>query len=70
MFVRLLLLPPALLLGLGSLAAEDLQPTNFEKVRLTEEYYAEGASVGDFNQDGKTDIVCGNKKGTFLFLAK
>ncbi|MEW4562566.1 VCBS repeat-containing protein [Bremerella sp. JC770] len=59
MFARLLLLSPALLLGLGSLSAEDLQSTNFEKIRLTEEYYAEGASVGDFNQDGKTDIVCG-----------
>lgn len=31
----------------------------FDKVQLTREYFAEGASFGDFNHDGKTDIVCG-----------
>ena len=31
----------------------------FRRVRLTEEYFAEGASFGDFNKDGRTDVVCG-----------
>lgn len=31
----------------------------FKKVQLTEGYFAEGASIGDFNNDGKMDIVCG-----------
>lgn len=56
----LLVCPP--LLGLlihGPLHAEKPAKVAFEKVRLTEEYFAEGASVGDFNQDGKPDIVCG-----------
>lgn len=59
MFSRLLLLSPALLFCVGSLVAEDHQQPNFEKTRLTEEYFAEGASVGDFNKDGKPDLVCG-----------
>ncbi len=40
-------------------AAENKKLRSFRKVRLTKEYFAEGASVGDFNRDGKTDIVCG-----------
>ena len=39
--------------------AEEFTLHEFEKIRLTREYYAEGASVGDFNGDGKKDIVCG-----------
>lgn len=27
-------------------------------------------TLSDVNQDGQTDIVAGNKKGTFVFLAK
>lgn len=40
------------------LAAEPA-PVEFERVQLTEEYFAEGASFGDFNHDGAADIVCG-----------
>lgn len=36
--------------------AEDVA---YDKLQLTEEYFAEGASIGDFNKDGKVDIVCG-----------
>ncbi|MBA2115984.1 FG-GAP repeat domain-containing protein [Bremerella alba] len=59
MLSRLLLLSPALLLCVGSLSAEDANQPNFSKTRLTQEYFAEGACVGDFNKDDQTDIVCG-----------
>lgn len=39
--------------------AQQAPPIRFQKVQLTKEYYAEGASYGDFNKDGKLDIVCG-----------
>lgn len=31
----------------------------FQKLRLSDQFYAEGASYGDFNQDGKLDVVTG-----------
>ena len=38
--------------------AKDLAHT-FKKVRLTDQFWAEGADFGDFNHDGKMDIVSG-----------
>ncbi|MBX3436308.1 MAG: VCBS repeat-containing protein [Planctomycetaceae bacterium] len=35
------------------------EPGAFEKVVVSEKYYAEGAGIGDFNHDGVMDIVCG-----------
>ena len=32
---------------------------HFKKLRLSDEFYAEGAYFGDFNRDGKLDIVAG-----------
>src|SRR2546427_10966589 len=32
---------------------------SFKKVRLTDQFWAEGANFGDFNRDGKMDIVSG-----------
>lgn len=32
---------------------------DFQKLRLSELFYAEGASFGDFNKDGKMDVVAG-----------
>ncbi len=32
---------------------------SFQKVRLSDQFYAEGAYYGDFNRDGKLDIVAG-----------
>lgn len=32
---------------------------NFRKLRLSDQFYAEGAYYGDFNRDGKLDIVAG-----------
>ena len=34
-------------------------PTTFTKLRLTANYYAEGANAGDFNNDGVMDVVAG-----------
>src|SRR5206468_612779 len=31
----------------------------FKKVQLTEKFWAEGANIGDFNHDGKPDLVSG-----------
>jgi len=31
----------------------------WKKVKLTDQFYAEGASFGDFDKDGKTDVVIG-----------
>lgn len=41
------------------LAAQDFQIHKFERQQLTDEYYSEGASFGDINQDGKPDVVHG-----------
>ena len=36
------------------------QPTIlFRKVQVTKEYFAEGCGFGDFNKDGKRDLVVG-----------
>jgi hypothetical protein len=38
--------------------AKDLIHT-FKKIRLTDQFWAEGAHYGDFNRDGKMDVVSG-----------
>ena len=54
-----------LILGVVSMAAparsvaDNYVLHEFRKVRLTKEYYAEGAGAGDFNHDGHMDVVCG-----------
>ena len=32
---------------------------SFQKLKLSDQFYAEGASFGDFNKDGKMDVVAG-----------
>ena len=32
---------------------------SFKKVRATDQFWAEGADIGDFNHDGKVDVVSG-----------
>jgi hypothetical protein len=51
----------AMLISLFSLAvASGAEPTiSFEKVQLSKQFFGEGANVGDFNRDGKMDIVSG-----------
>ena len=53
---------PALLF-LGALclanAAQAALPVRFEKIVLTDQYLCDGINAGDFNRDGKPDIVAG-----------
>ena len=42
-----------------SLAADDYVLHSFKKLRLTDQFWSEGANVGDFNRDGKLDVVSG-----------
>src|SRR5438105_2615009 len=46
-----------ILTGPAAFAAE--QALHFKKIQLTDQFWAEGADVGDFNHDGKTDVVSG-----------
>lgn len=53
-----------LLIGFGlgwAIAANAAEKTlhTFRKIRLTPEFWAEGAHVGDFNRDGKLDVAYG-----------
>ena len=40
-------------------AAEDYSLHQFKKIQLTDQFWSEGANFGDFNHDGKLDIVSG-----------
>lgn len=42
----------------GETAGSNGSPT-FRKIQLTDKFYAEGSSFGDFNRDGKKDVVVG-----------
>ena len=42
-----------------SLCAGDPAAPTFHKIQLTPEFWAEGASAGDFNHDGKLDVAYG-----------
>lgn len=49
----------ALLAGGGWAGAEDYVVHSFRKQTLTTNFVAEGAHYGDFNKDGKMDVVAG-----------
>src|SRR5437868_3690341 len=40
-------------------AAKSYSLHSFKKVQLTDQFWSEGANFGDFNHDGKMDIVSG-----------
>src|SRR5437762_11443835 len=40
-------------------SSADYRVHTFKKIRLTEQFWSEGASYGDFNHDGKMDVVSG-----------
>ena len=39
--------------------AEDYTLHTFKKLQLSDQFWSEGASAGDFNHDGKMDVVSG-----------
>ena len=56
--IRILL--TAILLCAPSLFASTTELLHsFKKVRVTDQFWAEGAAIGDFNHDGKMDVVSG-----------
>src|SRR3954447_1744596 len=40
-------------------SAEKYTLHSFKKIQLSDQFYSEGANFGDFNHDGKMDIVAG-----------
>ncbi|MBI5772441.1 MAG: VCBS repeat-containing protein [Verrucomicrobia bacterium] len=50
---------PAILLALTLAAPAPAAPPTFKKTKLTDQFLCEGAYFGDFNKDGKTDLVAG-----------
>lgn len=56
-------LAPALVLGLSLVAPVAAAPKpelhSFRKQQLSDQFWSEGASFGDFNRDGKMDVVSG-----------
>src|SRR5882672_7750283 len=42
-----------------SVSAEDYTLHTFKKIQLSEHFWSEGANYGDFNHDGKMDVVSG-----------
>lgn len=49
----------ALLVGTLSTCAKDYLLHTFEKTRLTDKFWCEGATFGDLNRDGQPDIISG-----------
>src|SRR5260221_14112523 len=42
-----------------SLSAQDYTIHSFKKIRVSDEFWSEGANYGDFNHDGKMAVVAG-----------
>ena len=52
-----------------AIAASNSKSPSYDKLVICEGVYTEGASFGDVNGDGKTDLGVGNKKGVFIFTS-
>lgn len=57
--MKALLASVTLLSAFGLSSAKDFQIHQFKKTKLDIHFWSEGANFGDFNQDGKMDIVSG-----------
>jgi len=56
---RIALVLSAVLLSASADAQDKYQLRTFKKQQLSDQFFAEGASFGDFNKDGKQDLVAG-----------
>ena len=56
---KLLWLQAATLVAALSAPAADYTLHSFKKIQLSDKFWSEGATFGDFNRDGKMDIVSG-----------
>lgn len=56
---RTLSLSLALFAATLGLTAKDVKVHSFKKLQLTDQFWSEGANIGDFNHDGKMDVVSG-----------
>jgi hypothetical protein len=45
--------------GLAGAAVAEDAPQLFKKTQVSDQFYSEGAAIGDFNKDGKMDVVIG-----------
>ena len=59
MISRLALGLAATVVGASTLAAQDRLVHAWNKIQLTDKFWSEGATFGDFNHDGKTDVASG-----------
>src|SRR5215831_16986375 len=55
---RVLLLTLAVGISQALVSAKDLVHT-FKKIQVTDQFWSEGADIGDFNKDGNMDVVAG-----------
>src|SRR5262245_38363178 len=53
------ILPLAVLTLLAPTIAFAELKHNFKKIQATQEFWAEGSDIGDFNHDGQMDVVSG-----------
>jgi len=56
--LRSLLIAVVISFGSDFLLAQEQTPT-FKKIRITDQFWAEGAAIADFNRDGQMDVVSG-----------
>ena len=57
--MRTLPLTAALLAIAATASAQDYTLHSFKKIQLTDKFWSEGATFGDFNHDGKMDVAAG-----------
>ena len=59
MHSRFLMLAAVLSTPLLAGAADELALHTFKKIQVSDQFWSEGANLGDFNKDGKMDVVSG-----------
>lgn len=59
MTIRIPIIMAVLVGGTLAVSAKDYVLHSFKKIQMTDQFYCEGAYYGDFNHDGKADVVAG-----------